>query len=151
MSSFVSSLRAFVMIVAAAMLVSGPVQAEEPATAAEASAEPWQDVISGQIEAFRGKDAPGAFQYAGAGFKVVFPTAEQFFLAILQAGYMPIMDSRSHSFGEFQLVGETGVVQKVRFVGNDQSLYEAYYQLAREDDGWRVQGVQLIKQNAIGV
>ena len=36
-------------------------------------------------------------------------------------------------------------------VGNDQSLYEAFYQLAEEKDGWRVQGVQLVKQAGMGV
>ena len=61
------------------------------------------------------------------------------------------MDSRSHSFGTFQKLGDKAVVQEVKFVGNDQKLYEAFYQLAEEPDGWRVQGVQLIKQNAIGV
>jgi hypothetical protein len=43
-------------------------------------------------------------------------------------------------------------MQVVRFVGPDQGLYEALYQLVDEPDvGWRVQGVVLKKEAGIGV
>ncbi len=58
---------------------------------------------------------------------------------------MPIMESRSHSFGPYELVEPNVVLQNVKFVGNDLALYEAVYQLNKEADGWRVGGVQLIK------
>ena len=43
-----------------------------------------------------------------------------------------------------------GVVQ-VRLTGVDQSLYRAVYQLTEEPEGWRVQGVQLVKEAGIAV
>jgi hypothetical protein len=136
----------------AVFLLLGTIAAQaQDATAPNAVIEPWQSVITSQIEAFRAKDAPGAFQYAGAGFQVAFPTAEAFFSAIVGAGYAPIMESRSHSFGKFQKMGDKVVVQEVKLVGNDLSLYEAFYQLAEEENGWRVQGVQLLKQPGIGI
>ena len=128
-------------------LLASPVPAQEMTVGVEA----WQGVITSQIEAFRHKDAAGAFQYASAAFQTSFPSAEAFFVAIIGSGYAPIMESRSHSFGAFQMLGETSVLQEVKLVGNDQSLYEAFYQLTEESAGWRVQGVQLLKQPGLGI
>ncbi len=135
----------------AAVVMLGAVAQAQDETVPGAVIEPWQSVITSQIEAFRAKDAPGAFQYAGAGFQVAFPTAEAFFSAIAGAGYGPIMESRSHAFGKFEKMGDKTVVQEVKLLGNDQSLYEAFYQLAEEENGWRVQGVSLLKQAGMGV
>ena len=137
-------------VLAALLLLGTAVWAEEP-TAPAATAEPWQAVITSQIEAFRAKDAPGAFQWAAAGFQATFPSPEAFFNAIVGSGYAPIMESRSHSFGKFQKLGDKAVVQEVKFLGNDQGLYEAFYMLAEEANGWRVQGVQLAKQAGVGI
>jgi hypothetical protein len=112
---------------------------------------PWQEVISSQIQAFREHDAPGAFMYAGASFHVHFPNAETFFAAIMGSGYTPIMDSTTHSFGEYRMMGSTGVVQLVRLIGKDQQLYGAFYQLAEEKDGWRVQAVQLFREPGVAI
>ncbi len=137
-------------LLAAFLTIGSPAQAQEQGAEAVAI-EPWQEVITSQIEAFRMKDAAAAFSYAGAGFQVTFPSAEAFFNAIVTAGYAPIMDSRSHSFGRFQKLGDKAVAQEVKFVGNDQSLYGAIYMLAEEANGWRVQGVQLAKQAGVGI
>lgn len=126
-----------------------PLQAEE--TEAAIIDAPWQEVITSQIQAFRDRDAPAAFSYAGIGFQANFPNAETFFVAIIQSGYAPIMESLSHSFGEFKRVGEKGVVQQVKFIGTDQQLYEAVYQLSEEAGGWRVQAVLLMEPNGIAI
>lgn len=124
-----------------------PVRAQHAAVDAAA----WQEVITSQIQAFRDKDAPTAFRYAGIGFQATFPNAETFFVAIIQSGYGPIMDSLTHSFGEYKLIGEMGVVQQVKFIGNDQQLYDAVYQLTQESGDWRVQGVHLMRPNGVAV
>ena len=67
------------------------------------------------------------------------------------SGYSPIMDSTSHSFGEYRMVGTDGVVQEVRLIGNDQQLYGALYQLTEEEGGWRVQGVQLYREQGVAI
>lgn len=123
----------------------------EDTSSQSVTVEPWQDVITHQIEAFRAKDAPGAFQYAAAAFHQQFPNAEAFFIIIVGSGYAPIMESQSHSFGTFQKVSDTTVVQQVKFVGSDQALYEAIYQLTEEPEGWRVSGVQLVKQPGLAI
>ena len=152
MNSLVSSLRVLVVVgLMPALAGTIPAKAEDAGVPAVVAVEPWQEVITSQIEAFRHKDAKDALKWAGAGFQVAFPTPEAFFVAIISSGYAPIMESRSHSFGTFEKMGDKAVLQEVKFVGTDQSLYEAFYQLAEEPGGWRVQGVQLIKQNAIGI
>lgn len=41
------------------------------------------------------------------------------------------------------------VLQQVTLVGKDQWLYGAIYQLIEEPEGWRVQGVQLYRQQGM--
>lgn len=136
----------------AGFLMGGVAAAEDVAPMQpESAAEPWQEVITSQIDAFRHKDAPGAFQYAAAAFQTSFPSAEAFFVTIVSSGYAPIMESRSHTFGAFKMVDDKTVLQEVKLLGNDQGLYEAFYQLTEEPVGWRVQGVQLMKQPGMGI
>jgi hypothetical protein len=126
------------------LVVSSP--AQEPPSAAPAA---WQEVISGQIQAFRDRDAPTAFSYAGAAFQVSFQNADIFFETIVRSGYAPIMESHSHSFGGYRMLGGKAVLQQVRLVGNNQQLYEAIYQLIEEPEGWRVQGVRLFRRQGM--
>lgn len=127
------------------LLLAAPARAQDSALAAE-----WQAVITGQVEAFRVHDAPAALSFAVSSFKQNFPDPAVFEQAIRDWGYEAIMDSRTHSFGAYQQVNETVVLQAVRFTGPDQVLYEAIYQLTREPDGWRVGGVQLMKTAGMG-
>ncbi|GGF13915.1 hypothetical protein GCM10011321_02320 [Youhaiella tibetensis] len=111
----------------------------------------WQAVITGQIEAFRAGDGDTALSLAGAGFQARFKDPAAFVAAIEASGYDAIVRSVSHSFGEFEQVDETHVVQIVRIVGPDQLIYEALYQLENEDGGWRVQGVALRRRQGVAI
>lgn len=132
-------------VLLALVLFVAPAQAQDDIVAAE-----WQAVITGQVEAFRAHDAPGAFSYAAASFHQNFATPDAFVQAIRDWGYEAIMDSRTHSFGPYEQVNENVVLQAVRFTGPDSVLYEAIYQLNKEPDGWRVGGVQLMKTAGMG-
>ena len=132
-------------VLLALVLFVAPAQAQDDIVAAE-----WQAVITGQVEAFRMHDAPGAFSYAASSFHQNFATPDAFVQAIRDWGYEAIMDSRTHSFGPYQQVNENVVLQAVRFTGPDSVLYEAIYQLNKEPDGWRVGGVQLMKTAGMG-
>jgi hypothetical protein len=114
---------------------------------------PWQATVTGQIEAFRAQDGAAALTFAGKGFRTQFEgQPDAFYAAIIATGYQPIVDSRSHSFGEFNKISEEIVVQVVKLVGPDQGLYEALYQLGNEpDEGWRVLGVALKKEAGVGI
>lgn len=137
------------MMMALAMLLAALVA---PGAAQDDPA-PWRAVVSGQIAAFRAQDGAAALGFAGQGFRMQFGEApEMFDEAIVAAGYGAIGESRSHSFGEFNRISETAVLQVVEFVGADQRLYEAVYQLADEpDEGWRVQGVVLRRTAGLGI
>ena len=111
----------------------------------------WQTAITGQLEAFRAGDGPAALVFAGNGFKAAFPDPSKFYGAILSSGYEPLLTSRSHSFGEFQVVSEDAVLQLVKVIGPNQLLYNAFYQMVREEGDCHVAGVQLNQTEGIGV
>ncbi len=126
-------------------LFATPAAAQEDSVAVE-----WQAVITGQVEAFRMHDAPGAFSYAAASFHQNFASPDDFVQAIRDWGYGAIMESRTHSFGPYQQLNDATVLQAVRFTGPDSVLYEAIYQLNKEAGGWRVGGVQLRRTAGMG-
>ena len=125
--------------------------ASSPATPDAAMIADWQGVIHSQIQAFRDHDAVAALSYAAATFHKTYADPNQFFAAIVGAGYGPIVDSRSETFGPYAMMAADVVYQDVKFVGKDQALYEAVYRLGREPDGWRVEGVELVKTPGVGV
>jgi hypothetical protein len=129
-----------------------PATATAPAPAPVATdPSAWQSVITGQIDAFRNGDAPTAFSYAGAAFQKAFSDPAVFMMSIAASGYSPIFTSVSQSFGKFAQPDPNSVVQLVVLVGPKQEIYDATYVLMLEPAGWRIQGVQLVKEDAIGV
>jgi uncharacterized protein DUF4864 len=111
----------------------------------------WQGVIHNQLEAFRDYDAAGAFSYSSADFHQKFTDPAEFFVTILNAGYAPLVDSRSETFGTYDRVGADMVYQVVKFVGEHNDYYAAVYGLKREPSGWRVYTVVLAKAAGVGV
>jgi hypothetical protein len=104
----------------------------------------WQTVITHQIDAFREGDALVALSFAAVAFHKQFDAQPMAFMAMIyNSGYSPIFLSRSHSFGQWQKLGEGTAMQVVRLVGPKQEVYEAIYQMIEEADGWRVAGVML--------
>ncbi|MEO8759147.1 MAG: DUF4864 domain-containing protein [Devosia sp.] len=136
----------FGLVMSLVLLLGGTVALADDPAATE-----WQAVIAGQIQAFRDHDAPAALSFASAEFHKTFPDPNDFFIAIINSGYTPIMTSRSQTFGPYQLVAPDKVLQEVKLTGNDQNIYEAVYQLSKEADGWRVHSVQLVKVPGLGV
>lgn len=130
-------------------LASGPATAGPAAVVPDPAA--WQDVITGQIEAFRKGDAATALSLAAEAFRKSFSDPAVFMVSIAASGYTPIFTSVSHSFGSFSQPDAATVMQVVEFVGPRQELYEAIYALGKEADGWRVQGVELMKKDGISV
>ncbi len=141
----------FLRAMLALVLMTGLARAEDAATPAATEMEAGQAVITAQVEAFRAHDAPGAFQYAAAPFRSAFPSAEAFFAAIVGSGYGPIMESSNHSFGQVVPLDELSMAQEVTFTGTDLSRHEAIYVLRKEEAGWRVAGVQLVRRPGLGI
>lgn len=136
----------FALVLSLLLLFAPPALAQNDPPAPE-----WQAVITGQVEAFRHHDGTAALSFAGSTFQANFGANPEAFLQQIDAwGYGAIMESRSHSFGPFQQVNPDVVLQAVRFTGPDSILYDAVYQLNREESGWRIGGVQLIKTTGMG-
>lgn len=115
-------------------------------------ATPWRTVVDQQIEALQGGEAETALGLASAAFREMYSDPERFLADVARSGYAPIIASRSHSFGTFETAKDGTVLQVVKLIGPDQSLYEAVYQMMDEPDaGWRVQGVVLRKVPGMGV
>ena len=110
----------------------------------------WQATITGQVDAFHAQDGASALGFAGSGFKERFTDPGSFLQAIRDWGYAAILDSRSHSFGAYQVIDADHVLQLVTFTGPDQVIYQAVYQLVREPEGWRIAGVQMMKTGGMG-
>ena len=142
-------------LLVAIVIAAAPAPAQDTMTPAPEDAMPtemaWQEIITSQIQAFRDHNAPGAFMYAGASFQVSYPSAEAFFVSIMNMGYAPIIESTAHSFGAHRMIGENAVLQEVSLIGKDQERYGAIYQLMLEEAGWRVQGVQLFRQQGMAI
>ena len=132
-------------IIVGLMVLLSPAVAQDDA--------PWQATVTGQIEAFRAQDGAAALQFAGEAFRVQFDgQPEAFYAAIIASGYEPIVRSRTHSFGEFKTMSAARVLQIVDFVGPDQGLYQALYELGDEPgEGWRVLGVVLRREAGVGI
>jgi hypothetical protein len=126
------------------VLMAAPAQAQDDAAA-------WQGVITQQVEAFRIDDGATALSFAVAGIRGSYPDPQAFVRFVKNDGYDPIVSSRSHTFGPYQMVAADKVVQDVKFVGGDQELYDAQYWLRLEDVGWRVLRVQLTRTPGVGV
>ncbi|MEP7241714.1 MAG: DUF4864 domain-containing protein [Devosia sp.] len=118
--------------------------------ASDATAGEWQAIIHNQVQAFREHNAATALSFAAQSFKDKYADPEAFYGFIMGSGYSAIAQSRSESFGPFDILQADEVLQDVKFIGADLSLYEAIYQLWREGEGWRVMGVQLVKTPGIG-
>jgi hypothetical protein len=132
-----------------------PTSSESSSSVAPDVAEPlpadWQEAITGQVQAFRDHNAAVALSFAAAPFHEQYSDPEQFYTVIIGSGYAPIATSRSHSFGAYRVLAPNVVLQEVKFIGNDQRLFQALYQLTKEADGWRVSGVQLVQQSGVAV
>lgn len=111
----------------------------------------WQMVITKQIEAFRSADGAAALSCAGQSFRQAFKNPSEFYEFIANSEYSPIVQSSSHSFGEFKMgEDEESVLQIVNITGKDQRVYKAIYEMTREPEGWKVQGVtKLISESVV--
>jgi hypothetical protein len=129
------------MIFAVAMLQAGMAM---PALA-QLNSNPWRQVVADQIQALHERDGTEALLYVVEDYRRQFAGRGDAFLeTVVKSGFRPIVEARSHSFGDCVRINDYTVVQVVHFVGPNQRLYEAEYQLMDEPgEGWRIEGVTL--------
>jgi len=131
------------------LLVCGPALADQPADLPPADRQAIEQVISGQIEAFRRDDGAGAFGYASPDLQLMFDNPGRF-MAMVRQGYQPVYRPRSVAFGD-AFVADGTLVQEVAVIGPDGEPRLAQYAMEREPDGtWKISGCRLLEKPSPG-
>ena len=128
----------------ALMLLFGAVLARADESVAPADAAAIQQVIQGQMNAFKVDDWNAAFAFASPGIQTKFESPQVFSQMVTQA-YQPVYRPRGVEFRELK-ASEFGPTQEVFVVGPDGLSYLAYYTMERQADGtWRINGCYLVR------
>jgi len=122
-------------IVVAAALVT-PAQAEDEAAVVRAATEP----VMRQLEAFRRGDFEAAYGFASASIRELFDPAA--FEQMVRGGYPEIARSVSATVAGAHVLSDTTVYLRVRIGGANGQMVEAVYEMVREAQGWRINGVR---------
>jgi len=137
------------LLAALLLFVCGAALADEPASVAPADRQAIEQVISGQIKAFRHDDGSAAFGYAAPDIQSMFGDPAHF-MAMVRQGYQPVYRPRSVAFGD-ALIVDGALVQEVGVVGPDGEPRLAQYAMEHEPDGtWRIAGCRLLDQPSPG-
>ena len=135
-------------MLALALLLAGAAQADELANLPSADQQAIQEVITGQIDAFRADDEPRAFGYASPGIQFMFGSPQRF-MAMVREGYQPVYHPRSMAFGDL-LVVDGNLVQELAVIGPDGQPHLARYVMEHETDGsWRIDGCVLVARPSV--
>jgi hypothetical protein len=124
-----------IAVIALALLVASAAHAQ-----AEPSSADWsriKTVISAQRDALVSGDGARAFTYAAPGIRRHFGDVDTFMRMVRQS-YAALIDARYVEFLEGAVIGGD-VVQPLRLVMNDGTVWVALYGMQRQDDGsWRI-------------
>lgn len=118
-------------------------------TAAYAQDNPIATTITDQIAAFQADDFDTAFSYASPNIKRLFGTPERFG-QMVRDGYPMV-----HRPAEVTMLDQSEVDGRIlqRVMIRDQSgrVHMLAYQMIETDQGWQINGVQLLRAPEVGV
>ncbi|HEV8391195.1 MAG TPA: DUF4864 domain-containing protein [Dongiaceae bacterium] len=131
-------------ILIALTLLTGAALARADESVAPADARAIQQVIQGQMNAFKIDDWNAAFAYAAPSIQTKFQSPQVFSQMVTQA-YQPVYRPRGVEFREIK-ASEFGPTQEVHVIGPDGLSYLAYYTMEKQADGtWRISGCYLVR------
>jgi hypothetical protein len=111
-------------------------------------ADPVQDTILNQIEAFKADDFATAFTFASPSIKSIFMSPENFG-AMVKNGYPMV-----HRPGEVRMLEQRMVAgrlwQKVMITDQAGQTHVLDYQMIETPEGWQINGVQLLPEPGVG-
>lgn len=119
-------------------LVVGSAQAEPTRNA------DIEKVIDQQMAAFQADDFKAAFEFAAPNIQKKFGTPEKFAFTVIHAYPMVWRPTDVRYIGVEQYSGQS--LQKVMITDRNQTLHVLVYQMLPLDQGWRIGGVQIIRQ-----
>ncbi|MFU8897254.1 MAG: DUF4864 domain-containing protein [Roseinatronobacter sp.] len=115
---------------------------------AHAQDNPIATAITDQIAAFQADDFDTAFSYASPNIKRLFGTPQRFG-QMVRDGYPMV-----HRPAEVTLLDQRDmggqVVQRVMIRDQSGRLHMLAYQMVETDDGWQINGVQLLRAPETG-
>lgn len=116
---------------------------------AAVKADPVQDTILNQIEAFKADDFATAFTYASPVIKGIFGTAENFGMMVRNGYPMVHRPAEVRMLEQRQVAGAT--VQRVLITDAQGRSHVLDYQMIQTADGWQINGVTLVPSGGVGV
>jgi hypothetical protein len=117
-----------------------------PATAQEA---PIEGTIRSQIEAFLADDFGTAFTFASPNIQSMFGTPDNFG-AMVKNGYPMVHRPSDVRMGELREI-EGRLWQKVYVTDAQGRGHVLDYQMIETPDGWKINGVHVLKADGVGV
>lgn len=118
------------------------------AGAALAQGDEIRGVIRSQIDAFLKDDFATAFTFASPGIQGIFVTPENFG-AMVRNGYPMVWRPSDVDFGELREVAGR-LWQRVIVRDAEGRIHTLDYQMVEGADGWRINGVQLLRAPDVG-
>lgn len=125
----------------AATLSASAQEALDPNPAIEA-------VIGSQFNAFRAEDVTEAWQFASPNIQGLFGDPQNFGRMVEQAFPM-VWTPGAVDFIDLQTFGAV-IVQRVEVVDQAGNLHYLGYAMIETEDGWRINGVQILRAPALG-
>lgn len=98
--------------------------------------------ISAQIQAFKSDDFATAFTFASPNIQRLFGTPENFG-TMVRRGYPMVWRPADVRFLELREINGS-LWQKVMVVDGDGRVHILDYQMIRQENGWKINGVQLL-------
>ncbi len=105
--------------------------------------------ISQQLEAFRADDFATAFGFASPSLQNFFKTPENFGRMVIQ-GYPMVWRPAQVQYLDLRKEGETWL-QKVRIADKEGAFHVLEYRMQRTNEGWRIDGVQILDAPDVAV
>lgn len=105
-------------------------------------------VIDAQVRAFLADDFATAFTFASPTIKGIFGTPERFGAMVMQ-GYPMVHRPREVRFLELRTVAGN-LWQKVMMVDGEGRIHLLDYMMVETPEGWQINAVQLLKNDAVG-
>jgi hypothetical protein len=122
-----------------------PVQTPDPSL----EEQEIRSVIQQQLDAFTFNDYESAYKLASKKIKDRFSQDE--YTEMVRADYLQISKSIRVSFGEIHFSSDPAhAIVRVEIVGFNHKKVTAEYQMIREEDGWKVDGITIIPVRARG-
>ncbi|OAN71184.1 hypothetical protein A8B78_20340 [Jannaschia sp. EhC01] len=105
-------------------------------------------VIGSQFNAFRAEDVIDAWQYASPNIQGLFGDPQNFGRMVQQA-YPMVWNPAEVDFIDLQTFGAI-IVQRVEVVDQAGNLHYLGYAMIETEDGWRINGVQVLQAPSLG-